>query len=72
MDVSFEVRHKDLLGRVGRLRVGEKTVETPAFVPVINPVSQVIPAREMKELFGCGIVITNAYVLYRRLRQEAL
>ncbi|MDW8359756.1 MAG: tRNA guanosine(15) transglycosylase TgtA [Candidatus Caldarchaeum sp.] len=72
MDALFEVRHKDLLGRVGRLTVGNKTVETPAFVPVINPLSQVITPTEMKQAFRCNIVITNAYVLYRRLREMAV
>ncbi len=70
MRVLFEVRAKDLLGRLGRVRIGGKSIETPSFVPVINPISQIIPAREIKQEFGCEIVITNSYILYRRLREE--
>lgn len=71
MEAEFEVKHKDLLGRVGVFQIGGKKVETPAFVPVINPVSQVIPAKDIKQMFGSNIVITNAYVLFKRLREEA-
>lgn len=72
MKAEFEVKHKDLLGRVGYLHVGGKRVETPAFVPVINPAGQVVPAEEMKRLFECNIVITNAYILLKRFRQRVI
>ena len=72
LQAEFEVRHKDLLGRIGYLRIGGKKVETPAFVPVINPVNQVIPPREIKQIFGCNIVITNAYILLKRFGREAV
>jgi len=71
MKAVFEVKHKDLLGRIGVLTVGGKKVETPAFVPVINPINQVVPASEIGNRFGCNIVITNSYILLRRLRDEA-
>lgn len=68
----FEVITEDLLGRIGRLRTkGGRRVETPAFLPVINPVFQDIPASWMRENLGAEIVITNAYILYRRMREEA-
>jgi 7-cyano-7-deazaguanine tRNA-ribosyltransferase len=70
MKAVFEVRHKDILGRIGVLTVGGKKAETPAFVPVINPVNQVVPASEIAEMFNCNIVITNSYILFRRLRDE--
>lgn len=38
-------------------------METPAFMPVVNPVSQAIPPRRMREEFGCDILITNAYLI---------
>ncbi|MDJ0273351.1 MAG: tRNA guanosine(15) transglycosylase TgtA [Candidatus Caldarchaeum sp.] len=72
MKAELEVKHKDLLGRVGALHVGGKKVETPAFVPVINPVNQVVPPEEIRRRFGCGIVITNAYILYKRFRSKAV
>jgi 7-cyano-7-deazaguanine tRNA-ribosyltransferase len=70
MKAVFEVRHKDILGRIGVLTVGGKKAETPAFVPVINPVNQVVPASEIAKMFNCNIVITNSYILFRRLRDE--
>jgi len=71
MEAVFEVKHKDLLGRLGLLTIGSKKVETPVFVPVINPLNQVIPAEIMAKEFGCKIVITNSYILLKRLREKA-
>lgn len=68
----FEVIVKDLLGRIGKIETKSGKFETPAFLPVINPVSQVIPASYISERFGCKAVITNAYIIYRRLRNEGV
>jgi len=69
----FEVVVEDLLGRIGRLRTRSgKVVETPAFLPVINPIRQDIPASWIAENLRAEIVITNAYILYKRLRNEVL
>jgi 7-cyano-7-deazaguanine tRNA-ribosyltransferase len=61
--MSFELRDRDLLGRIGRLKTKGGEVETPAFMPVVNPLSQSIQPRRMREEFGCDIVITNAYLI---------
>jgi len=61
--VSFELRDRDLMGRIGRLRTKGGTVETPAFMPVINPFLQTLPPRRMMKEFGCEIVITNSYII---------
>ena len=61
--MSFELRDRDLLGRIGRLNTKGGAVETPAFMPVINPVIQVTPPKRMKEEFGCEILITNSYII---------
>jgi len=61
--MSFELRDRDLLGRIGRLRTKSGMVETPAFMPVINPVLQAIPPKRMKQDFGADIVITNSYII---------
>jgi len=37
---EFEVRDRDLLARIGRLKTKSGTVETPVFLPVINPAKQ--------------------------------
>ncbi|KYK33937.1 MAG: hypothetical protein AYK19_12610 [Theionarchaea archaeon DG-70-1] len=69
----FEIRAKDGLGRIGRLQINGKTVETPALMPVINPKKAEISPRELQEEFKTQIVITNAYIIYQsHLREEAL
>jgi len=64
--MSFELRDRDLLGRIGRLRTKGGEVETPAFMPVVNPLLQTLPPRRMKNDFGCDIVITNSYIIRRQ------
>ena len=68
--MSFELRQRDLLGRIGRLKTKNGVVETPAFLPVVNPTSQVIPPRRMREEFNCDIVITNAYIIERNFGEK--
>ncbi|MEM3565717.1 MAG: tRNA guanosine(15) transglycosylase TgtA [Candidatus Bathyarchaeia archaeon] len=64
--MSFEVKEKDLLARIGRLRTKRGTVETPLLFPVINPAIQPIPPRRIREDFGFEALMTNAYILKRR------
>jgi 7-cyano-7-deazaguanine tRNA-ribosyltransferase len=64
--MSFELRDRDLLGRIGRLRTRSGEVETPAFMPVINPLLQAMPPRRMRKEFGCDIVITNSYIIRKQ------
>jgi len=59
------------MGRVGRLRTRSGAVETPAFLPVVSPISQAIPPRRMMDEFRCGVIITNAYLIMRHLGDEA-
>ena len=54
---SFEVRRKDLMGRTGRLDLGDHEVATPALMPVVNP-HYGIP-----DLDDARIAITNAHIL---------
>ncbi|MCX6694544.1 MAG: tRNA guanosine(15) transglycosylase TgtA [Methanomicrobiales archaeon] len=64
MTISFEVAHTDIMGRVGRLRVGDRTVRTPALLPVYNPHLQIVKTSEMARM-GAEAIITNAYSLSR-------
>ena len=64
--MSFEIKEKDLLGRIGKLKTKSGTVETPLLFPVINPSIQLVPPRRLKETFGFEAVITNAYILKKR------
>ena len=68
----FEILAGDLLGRIGRLKVGSRRAETPLFLPVINPVTQSISARWMEENLGAEAVITNAYIIFKRLGERAI
>jgi 7-cyano-7-deazaguanine tRNA-ribosyltransferase len=62
--MSFRIRETDLLGRLGVLSVGSRAVETPAFLPVIHPVRQLVPGPELLSM-GFGAAITNSYISYR-------
>lgn len=64
--MSFEIRGRDVLGKIGRLTTKSGVVETPAFIPVIDPINQVISPKIMQIEFGCDIVITNSYLIKRR------
>ena len=64
--MSFEVKEKDLLGRIGKLKTKSGTVETPLLFPVINPSIQPVTPSRLKEEFGFEAIITNAYILKKR------
>ncbi len=62
---EFEIKDKDLAGRIGRLQTPSGTVETPALFPVIDIARQEVPVEEVRRA-GFNQVITNAYLLWRR------
>ncbi len=66
--MAFELRDKDLLGRIGRLKTKKGQIETPAFMPVINPLKQIISPSQMFNDFGCKIIITNAYIINKNFK----
>lgn len=66
----FEIRKTDLAGRIGIIRTNHGNVETPAYVPVIHPVRQTIPAADLRAM-GFDLVITNAYITRKRLASRA-
>jgi 7-cyano-7-deazaguanine tRNA-ribosyltransferase len=69
----FEILHKDVMGRIGRLYTPHGIVETPMLMPVVNPNIDFISASEMKK-FGAEILMTNSYIIYRTplLREIAM
>ncbi len=73
MSPIFEITHKDICGRIGRLETPHGTIETPAIMPVVNPNIQTIKPHELRK-FGAEIIITNSYIIYRKpeLRERAL
>jgi 7-cyano-7-deazaguanine tRNA-ribosyltransferase len=71
MPITFEVRETDLMGRIGVLKVGGRSIETPCLIPVIHPVLRDIPLEKYTEM-GFGALMTNSFITYRRRREEAL
>ena len=68
--MTFEIRERDLLARIGRLKAKSGTVETPLLFPVINPAVQPIHPRRILEDFGFDALITNAYILKKRFQNQ--
>jgi len=64
--LSFEISEHDVLGRIGKLDTKGGALETPALLPVVNPLAQEISPRVMFERIGCKALITNAYLIKRR------
>lgn len=73
MGITFEVTEKDIGGRIGKLKVGDRVLPTPAILPVINPHVPLVTPAEMARMGARGI-ITNAYIISRsaEFRQRAL
>jgi len=73
MTSIFEITHKDICGRIGRLETHHGIIETPTIMPVVNPNIQTIKPSELSK-FGAEIIITNSYIIYRKpeLRERAL
>jgi 7-cyano-7-deazaguanine tRNA-ribosyltransferase len=68
--MNFEVKERDLLARIGKLRTKSGTVETPLLFPVVNPTVQPIQPKRIREEFGFEAIITNAYILKKRFKDE--
>jgi len=68
--MSFEIKEKDLLARIGKLRTKSGTLETPLLFPVINPIVQPISPRNIREEFGFEALITNAYILKKHAENQ--
>jgi len=67
----FEIKKSDLAGRIGILHTNHGKVETPAYVPVIHPVRQSIPAKKIREM-GFDLVITNAFITMKQYGNDAI
>jgi len=59
------------MGRIGLLRVGNKTLETPCLLPVVHPVNQAVSIDQLTEMGFRGLM-TNSYIIRSRRREEAL
>jgi len=70
--MSFEIRDRDLLARIGKIKTKSGMFETPALLPVVNPAVQLISPKEIRELYGCEVLITNAYIIKKHFADEAI
>ncbi|MBS7287566.1 MAG: tRNA guanosine(15) transglycosylase TgtA [Candidatus Freyarchaeota archaeon] len=68
--MSFEVRERDLMGRIGILETKSGKITTPALLPVVNPTRLVVPPSSIRRM-GCECIITNAMITLKRLPDEA-
>jgi len=70
----FEIKYRDIAGRIGILKIKNKKIETPVLLPVINPNNMIISPKEMKDKYKINAIITNAYIIYKnpKLRDEIL
>ena len=61
--MNFEIRSRDAAGRIGKFSTDHGVVTTPNLMPVINPNRMLISPKEMKDLFGTEMIITNSYII---------
>jgi 7-cyano-7-deazaguanine tRNA-ribosyltransferase len=71
--LRFEIKARDAAGRIGKLEVNGKKLETPAIMPVVNPKQLIVEPKDLKKM-GFDIIITNSYIIYKdeELRDRAL
>jgi len=67
----FEIIDKTLSARIGKIYTAKGFIETPALLPVISvsPKTEIIVW--LKEL-GCRSIITNAYLLWKKLKGKKI
>ncbi len=67
----FTVKDMDLAGRIGLLKTKSGPIETPSFLPVIDPARQELPLSDIENA-GFNQVITNAYLILKRFGDKAI
>ena len=70
--MCFEIRYRDLMGRIGQIETKSGKLQTPALLPVIDPKNMIIPPDLMEKEFRCDAVITNAYIIKRNFYGQAM
>ena len=71
---NFEIKAKDGLARLGRFSTKHGTVKTPLLMPVIHPGKSMIPPKDLVDVYGFQMVITNSYIInsHERFREKAI
>ena len=59
----FEIKKRDILGRICTYDTPHGRVVTPTLLPVVNPNINFISPRELKEKFKTQMLITNSYII---------
>lgn len=67
----MEIKEKDLAGRIAVFDTPHGKIETPTIFPVVYPKDHSISLNEIRSL-GADGVITNAYMLWKNNREEAV
>ena len=60
------------MGRICRLEINKKIVETPLLLPVINARNEPISCAEMRREFKINALMTNAYLLRKHFFNEVI
>ncbi len=66
----FEIKDKDLAGRIGIMTTRHGKIETPYLFPVINPRKQEVPINIIRDM-GFKAIITNAWLINKYYNGEA-
>jgi len=68
----FEIKEKDMMGRIGVLSTPHGKIETPLLMPVINPNKLTLSVKKIEKM-GAKMLITNAYIIHKNqgLRESA-
>lgn len=68
----FEIKHRDAMGRIGKMKINSKTIETPTIMPVVhpNPKKQTVSMDIINNL--ADVIITNSYITYSNPELRAI
>ncbi|MFX1393092.1 MAG: tRNA guanosine(15) transglycosylase TgtA [Promethearchaeota archaeon] len=71
--MNYEIIDLDALGRIGKIKIGNKEMITPNLFPVVHPYKNIIKPSELKS-FGAQGIFTNAYIIYqnKQLKEDVL
>ncbi len=65
MPLDFELKAKDIGGRIGKLGINSKEIETPAIFPVYNPNNPLVSIDEFQKEFKFKTLMCNAYIILK-------
>ncbi len=69
----FEIKKRDGLGRIGKLKIKDKVIETPTLAVVLNPNNMIVDMKFIKRYIKPQLIMTNAYILMRsKYRDEII